>query len=118
MFPVTVMATILIPLAAAFLFFHGSSPASPNILPILTCFILVPNISAFLVMAFPVKWTRWISLVAASVELGIAFRVFTLYQNATGGFQLVEQVPWLKNFGIQYLLGVDGMSTLMVVLVA
>src|SRR6185369_2078356 len=54
----------------------------------------------------------------ASLELGIAFKVFTLYQITAGGFQLTEEVPWLTNFGINYLLGVDGMSTLMVVLVA
>jgi NADH-quinone oxidoreductase subunit M len=54
----------------------------------------------------------------ASLELGVAVKVFTLYQTPVGGFQLVEEVPWLNNFGIKYLLGVDGMSTLMVLLVA
>jgi NADH-quinone oxidoreductase subunit M len=44
--------------------------------------------------------------------------LFTAYQNAQGGFQFVESVPWLGNLGITYLLGVDGMSTLMVLLVA
>lgn len=114
---VPVLATILVPFAAAFGLFH--SPAQgPNLLPILTCFIVVPVLAAVLIMAAPERYTRWISLVAASLELGIAFKVFCLYDKAAAGFQLTEEVPWLGNLGINYLLGVDGMSVLMVVLVA
>lgn len=117
MFPAIVIATILVPFAAAFGFFHDPA-AGPNLIPILTSFILVPNLAAFAIMVSPAKWTRWISLFAASFELGIAFKVFMIFNTPAGGFQLVEEVPWLNNFGIKYLLGVDGMSTLMVVLVA
>ncbi|HTC19288.1 MAG TPA: proton-conducting transporter membrane subunit, partial [bacterium] len=113
----SVLATILVPFAAAFMFFAHASSQGPNILPLLTTFILIPIFSAFAIMAAPEKYTRWISLFMASLELGVAFKVFALYQTATGGFQLVEEVPWLGNFGIKYLLGVDGMSTLMVFLV-
>ena len=117
------MATILVPFAAAFSFFHNPTGVNPNLFPILTCFIVVPTLSAFAIMVFPVKWTRWISLFMASLELGIAAKVFFIYPMAhqadpANTFQRGEQVPWLNNFGIQYLLGVDGMSTLMVVLVA
>jgi NADH-quinone oxidoreductase subunit M len=112
-----VLATILVPFAAIFALFSQASAQGPNILPLLTTFILIPIISAFAIMAAPEKYTRWISLFMASLELGVAFKVFALYQTATGGFQLVEEVPWLGNFGIKYLLGVDGMSTLMVFLV-
>lgn len=112
-----VLATILVPFAAIFALFSQASAQGPNVLPLLTTFILIPIISAFAIMAAPEKYTRWISLFMASLELGVAFKVFALYQTATGGFQLVEEVPWLGNFGIKYLLGVDGMSTLMVFLV-
>ena len=33
-----------------------------------------------------------------------------------GGFQFVEQLSWIPNFGIEYKLGVDGLSLLLVVL--
>ncbi|HEY5039385.1 MAG TPA: proton-conducting transporter membrane subunit, partial [bacterium] len=113
---IQVLATILIPFAASFMFFHSSGQGA-NGLPILTCFILVPVLSAFLIMLSPEKWTRWISLLMASLELGIAFKVFFLYQNTQAGFQMLEEVPWLNNLGINYILGVDGMSALMVLLV-
>jgi len=45
-------------------------------------------------------------------------KIFFIFQTAAGGFQFVEEVPWLTNFGINYILGVDGMSALMVLLVA
>src|ERR1041384_454011 len=117
MFQAQVIATILLPLVAAFNLMQ-SSALETNSGHLLTFFIVVPIISAFAIMASPRKWIRWISLFAASFELGIALKVFTLYQIAAGGFQIREEVPWLSNFGIGYLLGVDGMSTLMVLLVA
>jgi NADH-quinone oxidoreductase subunit M len=116
-----VIISILVPLTAAFGFFYSPSQG-PNTIPILTAFIVVPLVSALLIMAAPGKWTRWISLWMASLELGIALKVFFIGQEnlarGLGGFQLVEEVPWLNNMGIKYLLGVDGMSTLMVLLVA
>src|SRR5690348_4379506 len=111
-----VLATILIGFGITSNFFHPAAQG-PNALPMLTCFIVVPTLAAFLIMASPEKWAKWISLFMASMELGIGFKVFFIFQTALGGFQLVEEVPWLKNFGINYILGVDGMSALMVLLV-
>src|ERR1019366_1182585 len=112
-----VLTTTLIGFGITFSFFH-SAAQGPNALPILTCFIVVPVISALLIMGLPEKWTKWISLFMASMELGIGFKLFFMFQTVAAGFQFVEEVPWLKNFGINYILGVDGMSTLMVLLVA
>ncbi len=113
-----VLVSILAPFAAAFFFFHDPAAQGSNPFPLLSTFIVVPSLGALLVMASPEKGSRWISLVLSSFELGIAFRIFFLYQTNLGGFQLREEVPWLSNLGINYLLGVDGMSVLMVLLVA
>lgn len=112
-----VLATILAGFMISFNVFHAAAQG-PNSLPILTSFILVPVLAAFLIMASPEKYIRWISLFMASVELGIGFKLFLIFQTLDGGFQFVEEVPWLKSFGINYILGVDGMSALMVFLVA
>jgi NADH:ubiquinone oxidoreductase subunit 4 (subunit M) len=112
-----VLAVILGPFAAGFALAHSPS-AGPNLIPLLTSLILLPILSAFVVMASPEKYARWIVLFTASCVLGISFKIFFLYQNSLAGFQLIEDVPWLGNLGIHYLLGVDGMSTLMVVLTA
>src|SRR5690242_4620690 len=118
----SLLATILIPFAASFSFFHSPAQGA-NLLPPLSCFIAIPLIAALIIIGAPEKYSRWISLFFASLELGVAVKVLLIFQgiyqtNPTPGFQLVEEVPWLQNFGINYLLGVDGMSTLMVFLVA
>src|SRR5271154_6746405 len=102
----SLLATILVPFAASFVFFHNPAQGA-NLLPPLSCFIVVPIIAAFLIIGAPEKFSRWISLFFASLELGIGVKVFLIFQsiqqlNATPGFQLVEEVPWLKNFGINY----------------
>jgi len=114
---IPVLVLIAAAFTASFTFFQPVA-AGTTALPILTSFLVVPAISALLIMALPEKATRWVSLGMASLELGIGVKVFFLYQVPVGGFQMVEEVPWLTNFGIKYLLGVDGMSVLMVVLVA
>ena len=114
---VSVLATILVPLAAAFCFFH-SPVQGPNALPVLTTFILLPVLSAFATLFFPEKSARWIGLFFSSAQLGIALKVFFLYQTALGGFQFVEEWPGIGNWGIHYALGVDGISVPMMILIA
>lgn len=112
-----ILTAVVLPFLASFLAFHcaGSGCAC---LPVLTTFILIPNLAALAILVAGEKFIRWVSLVAASLELGLAFHILTSFSVAVGGFQFVEKVPWLSNLGINYLLGVDGMSTLMVFLVA
>lgn len=112
-----VLAAILLPLGASLALIHAPGTGA-SLLPPLTAFILIPNIAAILVLLTKDSWAKWISLVCASFELGVALTVFHGYRVAEGGFQMREEIHWLDNFGIKYLLGVDGMSTLMVFLVA
>lgn len=47
----------------------------------------------------------------AFVSLALSALVYAGYQGgAPAGFQFVEQVPWLPQLGINYILGVDGIS--------
>ena len=39
------------------------------------------------------------------------------YDHAAGGFQFVENIPWVVPFGISYHLGVDGINSLLLLLV-
>jgi NADH-quinone oxidoreductase subunit M len=112
-----VLIAILVPFFTSYLAFHCAGPGCAC-LPVLTTFILIPNLAALAILISGDRFIRWISLIAASLELGLAFHVLTSFSVAEGGFQFIEKVPWLTNLGISYLLGVDGMSTLMVFLVA
>ncbi len=46
------------------------------------------------------------------VSLPLWFR----FDRAAAGFQFVERASWIPSLGVQYLLGVDGISTLLVLL--
>ncbi|MGE4553086.1 MAG: NADH-quinone oxidoreductase subunit M, partial [Desulfovibrionaceae bacterium] len=38
------------------------------------------------------------------------------FSTSTGGFQFVERIPWVEAWGLEYHLGLDGISLLRVVL--
>jgi NADH-quinone oxidoreductase subunit M len=61
---------------------------------------------------------RWIGLLASLAALGLAARLFQLFDPTVSGMQFAEQAPWLPSLGIGYHVGVDGISLLLLGLVA
>jgi NADH-quinone oxidoreductase subunit M len=59
---------------------------------------------------------RWVGLIFSFVSLLLCVLVFLAYDPARGGFQFVEQLDWMPQLGISYLLGVDGISLPMLLL--
>jgi NADH-quinone oxidoreductase subunit M len=57
----------------------------------------------------------WANAVAAATFLVSLCLIFRFDLNA-GGYQFVERVEWIPSIGAQYLLGIDGISLLMVLL--
>ncbi len=57
-------------------------------------------------------WSLAVSLVAFAVSLVALAR----FSNSAGGFQLVERAPWIPTLGVQYALGIDGISLLLMLL--
>ncbi|MCB8988501.1 MAG: hypothetical protein H6661_12220, partial [Ardenticatenaceae bacterium] len=53
---------------------------------------------------------RWIALVTSLITLVISVIVLASYNPAVSGLQLVDRVPWIPAWGIQYFLGIDGLS--------
>ncbi len=87
-------------------------------LPLAGCLLLVPlwNRTALL---------RQIALGVALVELLISgcltvwvATTASLPRTALSGFFLYEDLPWIDSLGIRYMLGMDGISLLMVLLTA
>ena len=54
----------------------------------------------------------WASLITFVVSLLLWFR----FDEAVAGFQFVEKQPWIPSFGINYHMGVDGISVFFVIL--
>ncbi len=84
----------------------------------LTAVILVPVIGALAAALVPSRPSviRGIALGVVLIELALSAVVFVGLDRGVSGFQMVERADWIGAFGIQYLVGVDGLSAPLVLL--
>src|SRR5690348_12301392 len=89
---------------------------------LLTLSWLVPLVGALLLLLIPNPdgrrdgAIRWITLAISLVVFAITLAVWAWFDAGSAGFQFVERRPWIPAFGIDYYIGVDGISLLLVVL--
>ena len=96
-----------------------STLAAAQPFPLLTALVVVPIVGAVLVALLPARRPESVKQVAVltSVITGaIAVYVLAAYDTADAGFQFVSRHPWIDEFGISWLLGIDGISLFLVVL--
>ena len=82
--------------------------------PVLTILIFFPIMGC--VGLFFIKSphvTRIYALVVSLVELALALPLLR-FRLDTPGFQFVEHIPWVPGWGLEYFVGLDGISVLMV----
>jgi NADH-quinone oxidoreductase subunit M len=88
-------------------------------IPILTFVVFFPMAGMLVLLALPGSRPRAIKL-AANVFAGLEFvatvLLITRFDASSGEMQFLERVPWIKSIGAQYILGVDGISLLLVLL--
>ncbi|HEV7809170.1 MAG TPA: NADH-quinone oxidoreductase subunit M [Candidatus Limnocylindrales bacterium] len=86
-------------------------------LPILTVTAFTPLIGALLVAAAPSRYARPLALAASLVAWAISLLLLVGFDvRAPQAFQFETAVNWIPVFGIQYKVGVDGLSLILVVL--
>ncbi|NDF16167.1 NADH-quinone oxidoreductase subunit M, partial [bacterium] len=88
-----------------------------NILSWLTFFPVLGIVVLALVPSKNEGLIKWIAAATLAVPLVLALSLLQTFDPA-GGMQFVEQREWISTFNIQYHLGVDGISILMVLLTA
>ncbi len=102
--------------------------------PILSTIVFLPLLGGIVVLLLPkerVQWIRWTALGFAAVELVLALILMLQYAQANvtstsqvfgsapnGTFIFNERISWIPAIGINYSLGVDGISLLLVALTA
>ncbi len=59
---------------------------------------------------------RWIALITTLATFAVSLAMLGRFVQADPGFQLVEQASWVPSIGLQYLVGVDGISLWLVLL--
>jgi NADH-quinone oxidoreductase subunit M len=82
----------------------------------LTLVTFLPLVGAVVIALSPVRWARLLALGTALAAWIVSLVLAAGFQGGTAGFQFVEQHEWISAFGIQYKLGVDGLSLALVVL--
>ncbi|HEX6269556.1 MAG TPA: NADH-quinone oxidoreductase subunit M [Anaerolineales bacterium] len=87
-------------------------------LTLLTFFPLVGVLILFFIPGDRKDALRWVALVTSLVTFGISLWVLRMFNASNPDLQLVAQYDWITVAGwnIQYYLGVDGLSILLVLL--
>ena len=87
--------------------------------PILTFVTFFPLAGAFILLFVPGSRRGAVKLTAnlvAGLEFLAAVWILTGFNSSTGDMQLVERADWIKAFRVQYLMGIDGISLLLILL--
>ena len=89
-------------------------------MPLLSYAIWVPIFAGLLVLTTGsdrnASLARMLALAGALVGLLVTIPLYTGFDKTTAAMQFVEQSAWIPRFGINYHLGVDGISMLFVIL--
>lgn len=87
--------------------------------PILSVIVFTPLAASLLILLMPAERKteiRVTALAAAAFALLLSIWVYFSYDTAAAGYQFQEQYSWLPSLGIGYHVGVDGLSTPLVLL--
>ncbi len=90
-------------------------------LPLLSLILLTPAAGAAVIAALPphaAGAVKRIAALATGITLALALTVFAGYDWLRGGMQFTERVPWIGDLGVDYSLGVDGISVPLMLLSA
>lgn len=88
-------------------------------IPVLSILIFFPLIAAVLVLLMKkdqLKAIKIIAVAAAALEFFGALPLYFLYDASNPSMQMVERFPWITGWGIEYHVGIDGISLLLVLL--
>jgi NADH-quinone oxidoreductase subunit M len=59
---------------------------------------------------------RWLALAFSLASFAVTVGLWVWFDAASADFQFVERVAWIPAFGIDYYIGIDGISLMLVVL--
>ncbi len=88
--------------------------------PLLSLAIWVPILAGILVLATGsdrnAGAARVIALAGAVLGFAVTLPLYTRFDSLAGGFQFMEFAPWIGSFNVNYYLGIDGISLLLILL--
>jgi NADH-quinone oxidoreductase subunit M len=90
--------------------------------PILSLITWLPLVGGLIIMsvrgdeATVASNARWTALWTSLIVLVLSVVLWVKFDTGEAGFQFVEEIPWLPEYGVGYKMGVDGISVLFVLL--
>jgi len=87
--------------------------------PILSAILAIPTAALGAILLWPaagVRAIRGIAAASGAATLVLSLWLACAYDSSRAGFQFSERIAWLPSFGIDYALGVDGISIAMILL--
>src|SRR5688572_28384953 len=89
-------------------------------LPLLSLAIWIPIAAGMLVLATGpdrnARFARYIALAGAVLGFAVTLPLYTGFDLVARGFQFIELKPWIETFRVNYHLGIDGISLLLILL--
>lgn len=87
--------------------------------PILTLITFFPLLGAAIILFLnkeKKEIIRWVTLIIALLEFIFSLPLFFQFRLDFPGMQFVEKAPWIPEYGMNYFLGIDGISLFLVLL--
>jgi NADH-quinone oxidoreductase subunit M len=94
------------------------------VIGLLTLAITLPIIGALVLMVIPNRdgakdsLIRWLAFAIAMLAFAVSLVLWAGFDSSPSApaFQFVERAAWIPQFGIEYYLGIDGLSLMLIVL--
>jgi NADH-quinone oxidoreductase subunit M len=87
---------------------------------ILTWVVFLPAVGALVILFFTKKdqenLIRWLANLFGFAGFAISLPLWFYFEPAGPQFQFIERYAWIETIGVQYFLGIDGISLLLVLL--
>ena len=83
---------------------------------ILSILIFFPLLAAVVGFMFPKGSMRVYGVVAATIEFALSLWLWFSFDTNMSGMQFTQHIPLIEAFGINYIVGVDGISLFIVIL--
>ena len=83
---------------------------------VITAIILIPLLGAFAVCTWPQRNCRVIALMFNAISAACVLGLWRKFDASATGLQFVERHAWIPAINAEYLVGVDGLSLLLVLL--
>jgi NADH-quinone oxidoreductase subunit M len=89
-------------------------------LPLLSLAIWIPIVAGVVVLAIGsgrnAGAARLVALAGAVLGFAVTLPLYAGYDRLATGFQFTEFAPWIQSFNVNYHLGIDGISLLLILL--